>query len=104
MKRLASFLTLLLVATTALAAKHPITHETLWLMKRVGAPNLSPDGRWVVFSVTEPSYDSKEQTSDLWVVPADGSAKAHKITFTKAVESNVTWAADSRRIAFTTKR
>src|SRR6478672_11945670 len=104
MKRLTTFLATVLVAAAAIAAKQPITHETLWLMKRVGAPNLSPDGRWVVFSVTEPSYDSKEQTSDLWVVPADGSAKAHKITFTKAVESNVTWSPDSRRIAFTTKR
>src|SRR6185295_7370525 len=88
----------------AFAAKQPITHETLWLMKRVGAPNLSPDGRWVAFSVTEPAYDSKEQTSDLWIVPADGSVKPHKITFTKASESDVTWAPDSRRIAFTSKR
>ncbi len=28
----------------------PLTHEALWLMKRVGAPTPSPDGRWVVFS------------------------------------------------------
>src|SRR4051812_14782258 len=104
MKRLTTFIAALLIAATALAAKQPITHETLWLMKRVGAPSVSPDGRWVVFSVTDPAYDPKDQTSDLWIVPADGSAKPKKITFTKASESDVSWSADSRRIAFTTKR
>ena len=29
--------------------KVPLTHETMWMMKRVGAPVPSPDGKWVVF-------------------------------------------------------
>ena len=92
-----------LVAAVASAAKAPITHEALWLMKRVGAPSLSPDGRWVAFSVTDPSYEPKEQTSDLWIVPADGSAKPRRVTSSKATESDITWSPDSRRLAFTTK-
>src|SRR3954468_2305190 len=95
---------LLFLATTTLAAKQAPTHEALFLMKRVGAPAVSPDGKWVVTSVTDPAYDEKEQTSDLWLVPADGSAKPRKITFTKAGESDVTWSPDSHRIAFSTKR
>lgn len=95
---------LLLVLPGLLLAKTPITHESMWLMKRVGAPVPSPDGKWVVFSVTNPSYDEKEQTSDLWLVPSDRSAKPRKITFTKSPESGVTWSPDSRRIAFSTKR
>src|ERR1700737_1958741 len=66
-------LTALLVLTTgagATAAKQPLTHETLWLMKRVAAPALSPDGKWVVFSVTDPAYDEKEKARDAWLVPA----------------------------------
>ena len=63
----------LAVAVTARAqepppAKKPLTHETLWLMKRVGSPAVSPDGRWVVFSVSEPAYDEKKEVSDLWIV------------------------------------
>jgi dipeptidyl aminopeptidase/acylaminoacyl peptidase len=85
-------------------AKTPISHETMWLMKRVGSPVPSPDGKWVVFSVTEPSYDPAKQISDLWIVPADGSAKPRRLTFTKGGESGVAWSPDSRRIAFSAKR
>ena len=53
------------------ASKVPLTHETMWMLKRVGAPTPSPDGKWVVFSLVEPAYDEKDQVSDLWIV-ADG--------------------------------
>ena len=84
--------------------RQPVTHDALWLMPRVGAPALSPDGKWAVMPVTMPAYDDKDQTSDLWLVPADGSAAPRKLTSTKASESGVTWSADSRRIAFSTRR
>lgn len=76
----------------------------MWLMKRVGAPVPSPDGKWVVFSVTEPAYDDKDQVSDLWIVPSDGSAPPRRLTFTKSAESGAAWSPDSRRIAFSAKR
>jgi len=88
----------------AAQGKQPVTHEALWLMPRVGAPALSPDGKWVVVSVTEPAYDEKEQQSDLWIVPADGSAAPRRLTSTKATESNLAWSPDSHRLAFSTRR
>jgi hypothetical protein len=58
----------LFTLSAAAASPGPITHEDLWLMKRVGSPSVSPDGRWAVFAVTEPAYDEKAQVSDLWIV------------------------------------
>jgi dipeptidyl aminopeptidase/acylaminoacyl peptidase len=88
----------------AALAKSPLTHETMWLMKRVGAPVVSPNGKWVVFAVTEPAYDAKDQVSDLWIVPADGSAAPRRLTATKSAESGIDWSADSARIVFTARR
>jgi len=84
--------------------KKPISHEAMWRMPRVGAPAVSPDGRFVVFSVIEPAYDTKDQVSDLWLVPVDGSAAPRRLTSTKAPEGSVAWSADSRRLAFVSKR
>ena len=76
----------------------------MWMMKRVGAPNPSPDGKWVVFSLVEPAYDEKDQVSDLWIVATDGSAKPRRLTFSKGGESGVAWSPDSRQIAFSARR
>ncbi|MEG0884240.1 MAG: S9 family peptidase, partial [Janthinobacterium sp.] len=48
-------------ATSQTPARHAITHEDVWLMKRVGAPVASPDGKWAVFSVVDSAYDTKDQ-------------------------------------------
>jgi Tol biopolymer transport system component len=102
-----SVLLLLMSATlcaSAQTAKAPLTHESMWMMKRVGAPVPSPDGKWVVFSVVEPAYDEKEQVSDLWIVTADGNGKPRRLTFSKGGESGVVWSPDSRQIAFAARR
>jgi dipeptidyl aminopeptidase/acylaminoacyl peptidase len=96
-----------LISSAALsqtATKVPLTHEAMWMMKRIGAPIPSPDGKWVVFSLVEPAYDEKDQVSDLWIVPSDGSAKPRRLTFSKGGESGVAWSPDSRRIAFSARR
>ena len=85
-------------------AKKPLTHELMWLMKRVGAPLPSPDGRWIVFPITEPAYDDKDQVSDLWIMNADGSSQPRRLTFSKGGESGMVWSPDSRRLAFSAKR
>jgi dipeptidyl aminopeptidase/acylaminoacyl peptidase len=97
-------LLLLLSFSAVLAQKAPITHESMWALKRVGAPIPSPDGKWVLFSLTEPAYDEKDQTVDLWIVPADGSAKPRRLTSTKTGEGGAEWSPDGARIAFSAKR
>src|SRR5687768_7935332 len=93
-----------LCASAQTTNKVPLTHETMWMMKRVGAPVPSPDGKWVVFSLVEPAYDEKDQVSDLWIVPTEGGAKPRRLTFSKGGESGVAWSPDSRQIAFSARR
>lgn len=93
-----------LLAFTAAAQKRAITHEDVFLMKRTGEPVVSPDGKTIVFALTEPDYDAAKQITDLWAVLADGSHPARRLTATKAPESAVAWSPDSTRIAFVTRR
>jgi dipeptidyl aminopeptidase/acylaminoacyl peptidase len=95
---------LLLIASALYAQKRPITHEDVWLMKRTGAPAVSPDGKWAVTSVTEPSYDSAKTASDLWLIALDGGAAPRRLTSTLAAESATVFSPDSKRLAFSTKR
>ena len=91
-------------ASAAAQTKQTLTHELLWSFQRVGAPVPSPDGKWVVFTVTEPSYDPAKDVADLWIVPADGRAQPRRLTSNKAGESGPAWSADSARLAFAAKR
>jgi dipeptidyl aminopeptidase/acylaminoacyl peptidase len=85
-------------------SRHAITHEDLWLLKRVGTPVPSPDGKWVVFAVTAPAYDAKDEASNLWIVATDGGAPPRQLTQTKASKGGAAWSKDGARIAFSDKR
>src|SRR5579864_3348008 len=97
-------LPLIALALTAAPLKHTITHEDVWLMKHTGGLSVSPNGQWAVVSVSEPSYDPTKSSSDLWIVPTDGSAPPRRLTSTKAAESGAAFSPDSTRLAFSTHR
>jgi len=81
-----------------------LTHEIMTKLKKVGAPAISPDGKFVVYSQVETSYNLDEQTSDLWLAPSDGKTLPRKITSTKGAEDNYFWSPAGDKIYFTSKR
>jgi dipeptidyl aminopeptidase/acylaminoacyl peptidase len=87
-------------------APRTITHEDLWLMRRIGAPVPSPDGKWVVALITEPAYDAKAQVSDLWLIPTDrkDGRTTRRLTGTSGGEGGVTWSPDGTRLVFSARR
>src|SRR5712671_6847745 len=57
-------------------AKHPFTFEDMMKLKRVGEPEISPDGKWVIFSVVDVDLEANTKTPHIWIVPLSGSEKS----------------------------
>ena len=83
---------------------HGLTVEDLWAMQRIGEPQVSPDGQWVVFTVTEFSYDDNKSQRDLWLAAADGSSEPRRLTWHPGNEGSPAWSPDGKHLIFTAKR
>jgi len=112
MRRL--FLALLVLAFTLPAfaqAKHPFTFDDMMKLKRVGDPQVSPDGKWVIFSVMDVDLEANTKTPHIWIVPlsqtAGSSPASGGLGMTSEREiiadqdaDRPRWAPDGKRFAF----
>ena len=103
MKKILLFV-LLILGHATLAQKPAMSHENMWMLKKIGTPAISPSGKWVIYSRTETSYNTEEQTTDLWLAATDGSTEPRKITNSKGGEDNYFWHPTLHQIFFTAKR
>ena len=62
-------------------ARQPMTAQDLVTMPRLGAPAVSPDGKWAVYPVTETDPATYKRTTALWARALDNAAaKSIKVT------------------------
>jgi dipeptidyl aminopeptidase/acylaminoacyl peptidase len=99
MRRL--LLSLLIFAFTVPAfaqTKHPFTFDDMMKLKRVGDPQVSPDGKWVIFSVVDVDLAANSKTPHVWIVPTSGGQERQIIADQDADRPR--WAPDGKRFAF----
>src|ERR1700722_3580515 len=90
-----------ILAVSALAhaqAKHPFTFDDMMKLKRVGDPQVSPDGKCVIFSVVDVDLDANTKTPHVWIVPTAGGQEKEIIADQDADRPR--WAPDGKRFAF----
>lgn len=94
----------LLLHCCAFTQTEAIAVTDMLKIKNIGSVQLSPDGKWVVCSVTsiEPEDGKWEYKylTQLWLVPADGSAAPRPLTTAKEGASQPVWHPDGQKIAF----
>jgi len=92
------FCVLLPCATALAQAKHPFTFEDMMALKRVGEPEPSPDGKWVLFSAVNVNLEANTRMPHIWVVPLAGGQEREIIADQNADRPR--WAPDGKRFAF----
>lgn len=90
-------------ASTLAQAKRPITIADMGTMKRIASPALSPDGKWVAYTLTTPDVEQNKNSSDLWISSVDGSVH-RQLTTHAAADRNPAWSPDGKWIAFESTR
>ena len=96
-------LTLALPSRALPQQSHPFDIHDLIAMDRIGDPQVSPDGEWVVFVVSSLDLDANRRRSDLWLVRTDGS-DLRRFTTHEAGDFNPRWSASGRTVWFLSTR
>ncbi|MBA2544363.1 MAG: S9 family peptidase, partial [Deltaproteobacteria bacterium] len=94
---------LALVAAAAPARAKGLTIDDMLAMQRVGAPVVSPDGKWVAFAVRETDVDANRGRFDLWMVGIDG-LHHRRLTSHPENDTDPAWSADGKWIYFMSSR
>ena len=88
--------------TLAYSQKKPFTIETLYRVKNVSSPDLSPNGSQICLQSTEYNLSKGESNSEIYIVNKDGSG-LENLTNSKECESEPFWNIDGKRIYFLKK-
>ncbi|MCX8055476.1 MAG: S9 family peptidase [Ignavibacteria bacterium] len=78
---------------------HNLSTIDLYSMKRLSEMQLSPDGKWIVYTVATPSIPDNKLFRDIWATSIDGNENL-QITSDQGNEMSPVFSPDGKKIAY----
>ncbi len=97
--KLPTALFVLALAAPLSAQPRPLQAADVYALKDVGDPRISPDGRWVAYTVTSPDREKDKPDSDIYLVPLAGG-EAIRLTAGDRSEQKPRFSPDGQWLAF----
>ncbi|MDZ7724563.1 MAG: S9 family peptidase [candidate division KSB1 bacterium] len=83
--------------------KRAMTVEDLWAMHRITDARLSPDGQWLVYSLSEYDMKANDSQTNLWLISTKGG-KPRQLTTHSAYDGHPRWTPDGKAVSFLSYR
>lgn len=84
-------------------ATHPFSIHDMLAMDRISEPQVSPDGKWVAFTLRKTDLDANRGRTDLWLVGVDGN-NLRQLTTHPSGDYSPLWSKEGRSIWFLSTR
>jgi dipeptidyl aminopeptidase/acylaminoacyl peptidase len=83
--------------------KRHLGPDDFYRMREVGAPQISPDGKWIAYTVTTMNRDLDRLETQIWTVDWEG-AQNLQMTFGPESASSPKWSPDGKYLSFLSSR
>ena len=109
MRRIIASATMLALTLAAGAAGktsqtiRPFTVDDLLKVRRVSDPQVSPDGRWIAYTIADTDKAANNRTTQIYLIPTEGG-EPRQLTSEKQSSSEPRWSPDGKRLAFVSAR
>lgn len=99
-------LVLAVAVPAAAQAQRPMNFVDVQEMRSAGSPTPSPDGRWLLYTLSTPDWEEARSQTDIWLVSVQqGVESARRMTYTtEKNETSPAWMPDGSAFLFASNR